>query len=59
MQLNKPKPLEEVDPELAELIKEHCNRRRLITLNVGRNDPCPCGLIKNGRPVKFKKCCGK
>ena len=54
MQLNKPKPLEEVDPELAELIKEHCNRRRLITFNVGRNDPCPCFSGK-----KFKKCCGK
>lgn len=25
-----------------------------VTLNVGRNDPCPCGSGK-----KFKKCCGR
>jgi len=26
---------------------------------VGRNDPCPCGKVgKNGKPLKFKKCCG-
>ena len=26
---------------------------------VGRNDPCPCGKInpKNGKPMKYKKCC--
>ena len=28
-------------------------------LDVGRNDPCPCGREKeDGTPVKFKKCCG-
>jgi len=27
---------------------------------VGRNDPCPCGAKDaNGRPIKYKKCCGK
>ncbi|MDD5341586.1 MAG: preprotein translocase subunit SecA [Patescibacteria group bacterium] len=27
---------------------------------VGRNDPCPCGKKdENGKPMKFKKCCGK
>lgn len=27
---------------------------------VGRNDPCPCGATKpDGRPVKYKHCCGK
>ena len=27
---------------------------------VGRNDPCPCGKIdKNGKLIKYKKCCGK
>jgi preprotein translocase subunit SecA len=28
---------------------------------VGRNDPCPCGKIDpiTGRPLKYKKCCGK
>jgi len=22
-----------------------------------RNAPCPCGSEKDGRPIKFKKCC--
>ncbi|MBL7084894.1 MAG: preprotein translocase subunit SecA [Candidatus Omnitrophica bacterium] len=28
---------------------------------VGRNEPCPCGKInpKTGKPMKYKKCCGK
>lgn len=28
---------------------------------VGRNDPCPCGKIdaKTGKPLKYKKCCGR
>ena len=27
---------------------------------VGRNDPCPCGKKdSSGRPLKYKKCCGK
>lgn len=28
---------------------------------VGRNDPCPCGKIDSitGRPLKYKKCCGR
>jgi len=26
---------------------------------VGRNDPCPCGRKKNGKPVKFKRCHGR
>jgi len=26
----------------------------------GRNDPCPCGAkYPDGRPIKYKKCCGK
>jgi uncharacterized protein YecA (UPF0149 family) len=25
---------------------------------VGRNDPCPCGQTIDGKPVKFKHCCG-
>lgn len=24
-----------------------------------RNDPCPCGTKVDGKPVKFKKCCGR
>jgi len=29
--------------------------------SVGRNDPCPCGKIdkRTGKPMKYKKCCGK
>ncbi len=27
---------------------------------VGRNDPCPCGAKDaSGKPIKYKKCCGK
>jgi preprotein translocase subunit SecA len=27
---------------------------------VGRNDPCPCGAVDaSGKPVKYKKCCGR
>lgn len=26
---------------------------------IGRNSPCPCGAIKNGKPIKFKKCHGR
>ena len=26
---------------------------------IKRNDPCPCGKTKNGKPVKWKKCHGK
>lgn len=26
---------------------------------VGRNDPCPCGAQKDGKPVKYKKCHGQ
>ena len=25
----------------------------------GRNDPCPCGAEKDGKPIKYKKCCGR
>jgi preprotein translocase subunit SecA len=27
---------------------------------VGRNDPCPCGAVDaSGKPLKYKKCCGR
>lgn len=26
---------------------------------VGRNDPCPCGAMKNGKPIKYKRCHGR
>ena len=30
-------------------------------VKVGRNDPCPCGKIdsRTGKPLKYKKCCGR
>jgi len=34
-------------------VKDICSEK------VGRNDPCPCGAMKDGKPVKYKKCCGK
>ena len=61
-----PLPLEQDDPELADLLKWYCNlpahiRKRMGGLEtveappkVGRNDPCPCGS-----GLKYKKCCGK
>lgn len=37
-------------------VQEH---RTILRRNVGRNDPCPCGKTQtDGRPVKFKNCCG-
>lgn len=29
------------------------------SIDIGRNEPCPCGAIKNGKRVKYKKCHGK
>ena len=26
-------------------------------MKIERNDPCPCGSTKNGKPVKYKNCC--
>jgi len=26
---------------------------------IGRNQPCPCGKKKDGKPVKYKRCCGR
>lgn len=32
---------------------------RAVDSGIGRNDPCPCGAMKDGKPVKFKKCHGR
>ena len=33
---------------------------RRTDVKVGRNDPCPCGAVDaSGRPLKYKKCCGR
>ncbi len=57
----KPIPIEESDPEFAELLKRWCEWQAGKTKEfvspfpevkkVGRNDPCPCLSGK-----KFKKC---
>jgi len=48
----------------AELRRTEPQKKVIIqekTKKVGRNDPCPCGKInsKTGKPMKYKKCCGK
>jgi len=54
MQFNgKTIPLEEVDPELGELLRAFCNNKIKKIPLIGRNDPCFCGSKK-----KFKKCHG-
>jgi len=51
----KPLPLEEVDPELGELLRQFCNKELIeIPENFPRNQPCPCGSN-----LKYKKCHGK
>jgi uncharacterized protein YecA (UPF0149 family) len=61
--------LEEVDPELAEMFQAIAQGKlkakvydtrvfdgngKEVLLEIGRNDPCPCGSGK-----KYKKCCLK
>ncbi len=48
------------DRIVVDFINEKVYPRTIKTNKVGRNDPCPCGkLDANGKPLKFKKCCGK
>jgi len=63
-----PPPLEATDPELAKLLQwferqPKATRKKLGMIRVpdkiGRNDPCPCGAMKDGKPIKYKKCCLK
>jgi len=36
----------------------HASQYRGAKMDVGRNDPCPCGRVKeDGTPVKAKRCC--
>ncbi|MDP1688589.1 MAG: hypothetical protein Q8L47_00440 [bacterium] len=38
---------------------EEKSKSILKTIKIGRNEPCPCGKLKeNGEPIKYKKCCG-
>lgn len=54
-----PPPLEEVDPELAELIRLFVNGELKEIPVVGRNELCPCGATKNGKRIKYKHCHGR
>ena len=49
-------------PSIAEIdyVKEAKELKELSKKRVGRNDPCPCGKKDAaGKPLKYKKCCGK
>lgn len=37
-----PMALEEVDPELGDLLRAFCNGELISVPVVGRNNPCPC-----------------
>ena len=45
----------------GQLPEEQVATYKRETPKVGRNDPCPCGKIdsRTGKPLKYKKCCGK
>jgi|GEM_PF-4579210 len=46
--------------EMAEMPRRLLHRCRIHMRKVGRNDPCPCGAMKqDGTPVKYKHCHGK
>jgi len=35
------------------------NHLTVKSTKIGRNESCPCGKEKDGKPVKYKKCCGR
>ncbi len=65
------KLLDDIDNAIAEtLLRAEINpqveqKRKIIETKprkkVGRNDPCPCGKInpETGKPMKYKRCCGR
>ena len=40
------------------IVAEWAEPIRRTAAKVGRNDPCPCGLVVKGQRPKFKRCCG-
>lgn len=52
--ISKVPPIEEVDPELGELLLSWCRGELKELPVVGRNELCPCGS-----GLKYKKCHGK
>jgi len=57
--VSNPPKLEDIDPELGELLRLFCNGELKEVPIVGRNDLCPCGSLKNGKRLKYKKCHGR
>ena len=51
--MNNVQPIEETDPEFAELLRAWCHKELIDVPMVGRNEKCPCGSGK-----KYKKCHG-
>lgn len=48
----------EIDHLSGMLITDRVRQPRVAGTKVGPNDPCPCGKTgKDGRPLKYKKCC--
>lgn len=53
--------------DVAIVIQHECDHLESILITdrtigkkkIGRNDPCPCGKMKNGKPVKWKNCHGR
>ncbi|MBU1092698.1 preprotein translocase subunit SecA, partial [Patescibacteria group bacterium] len=56
-------PKGDFEDEAKEMGGEMKNEKLKIKKDgkVGRNDPCPCGAVDTvtGKPIKYKKCCGK
>jgi peptide deformylase len=38
---------------------DHLNGKLIVDRVAKRNEPCPCGKLKNGKPIKYKNCCGQ
>jgi peptide deformylase len=44
---------------VEEIIKQAKEAFVRVEKKVQRNDPCPCGKAIDGKPKKYKKCCGR
>jgi len=50
----------EIDHFDGKLILDYMRKPIKKAEKVGRNEPCPCGATNDqGKPIKYKKCCGK
>ncbi|MDD5651727.1 MAG: hypothetical protein PHF86_15130 [Candidatus Nanoarchaeia archaeon] len=55
--VHNPLPIEQTDPEFANLLLNYYKTKNIP--KVGRNEPCPCGAVKNGKRIKYKNCHGR